>query len=408
MRNPGKTKNEEARLAALNELAIIDTPNERQYDNITGMAAYICDTPIALINIVGAEKQWTKSQIGMGKCETARETSFCAHAILNEHEFMEVEDARLDERFKDNPNTTRAKKPVIYYAGYPLKDAQGYALGTLCLIDHKPRKLNKRQKQAMITLGKQVEMLFDLRLKNNELEKSKADLKHHNDLLKEFAGAVSHDLKMPLSSVILTIDLLKSKYGENLDQQALQYLKRLKQSAFGMSDYITNILEYYETEEISSKDVEEKPFGLKSFLEGILDMLNTESDCEINLPENNFNLICNHSGLEQIFLNLLGNSLKYNDKDKAVITIGAKEKNGFYEFEITDNGMGIPEEKRDKIFDLFSTAIPQDRQGKKGNGIGLSTVQKLVHKLGGEIGVNSVLGKSTTFSFSVKKQKPKK
>src|SRR5699024_8171502 len=241
------------------------------------------------------------------------------------------------------------------------------------------------QKKALHSLAYQVNRLFELRIKNNELQKSKSKYKQHNALLKNFAGAVSHDLKMPLSNIIVTIDILKSKYGGQLDEQAINYLNRLKQSSFGMSSYISNILDYYEPDNISFEDYEEEPFDLKTFLEGIVDMLNIEADCEINLPAKTFGLICNRSGLEQILLNLLGNSLKYNNKDKIVIDISCEEEDDFYRFSITDNGMGIPKEKQKDIFSLFSTATEKDRHGQKGNGIGLSSVHKLVHNLGGEI-----------------------
>lgn len=111
----------------------------------------------------------------------------------------------------------------------------------------------------------------------------------------------------------------------------------------------------------------------------------------------------NRAALEQIILNLVGNSLKYNDKEKIKIDIHCTEKSGFYHFSISDNGMGIPKNKRSHIFDLFVTTGKLDRNGKKGNGIGLSTVKKLVTKLGGEIEVSSELGKGTTFHFSIKK-----
>src|SRR5699024_2628617 len=201
---------------------------------------------------------------------------------------------------------------------------------------------------------------------------------------------------------------IETKYGGQLDEQAINYLNRLKQSSFGMSSYISNILDYYETDNISFEDYEEEPFDLKTFLEGIVDMLNIEADCEINLPEKTFGLICNRSGLEQILLNLLGNSLKYNNKDKIVIDISCEEEDDFYRFSITDNGMGIPKEKQKDIFSWFSTATETDRHGQKGNGIGLSSVHKLVHNLGGEIRVDSKVGEYTNFTFTIKKPKAKK
>ncbi len=407
MENPGITHNEKERLAALEEMEILDTSTEKQYDNITELAAYICDTPIALINLVAQDRQWTKSRYGCDFTGSSRETSFCGHAILRPHELMEVEDAREDVRFHDNPMVLTKKDPIIFYAGYPLKDSFGHVFGTLCIIDHKPRRLDKRQKKALKTLGSQVEALLELRLKNNQLEKSKSNLKYHNDLLKDFAGTVSHDLKMPLSNTILTVDILKKQYADKLDKKALDYLDRLKQSSFGMSDYISTILKYYETENISSLDYSKNPFGLKEFLEDIIDMLNIEEDCEINLPEKNFDLICNRSALEQVFLNLLGNSLKYNDKKKTRITIQAREYDTFYAFSVTDNGMGIPKEKQETVFNLFSIAAEQDKTGKKGHGIGLSTVKKIVEKLGGKIKLTSEPGEFTTFEFTIQKPEVK-
>lgn len=111
----------------------------------------------------------------------------------------------------------------------------------------------------------------------------------------------------------------------------------------------------------------------------------------------------NRAALEQIILNLVGNSLKYNDKEKIKIDIDCYEKEDCYHFKITDNGIGIPKNKMNHIFGLFATTGELDRYGKKGNGIGLSTVKKLVEKLGGEIKVTSQLGKGTTFQFSLKK-----
>ncbi len=407
MIKPEIARNEKERLSALKDLGILDTPAEKQYDEIVELATYIAGMPVAFISLVDKDRQWIKAKVGLDICETSRNVSFCGHTILEDKGFLEIEDTRLDERFKDNPFTVDENQPVVYYAGFVLNDSKGLALGTLCLVDHKPRKLTAQQIKALKTLAHQVELLFELHANNKAFKRSTKNLERHNDMLKSFAGAVSHDLKMPLSNIILTIDVLKHKYADNIDAQAIAYLNRLKQSSFGMSDYISNILKYYETENVSSEDYNEEPFGLKGFLEGIVDMLNIESDCEINLPEHNFDLICNRSGLEQIFINLLGNSLKYNDKRRTIISIDCEEGRKYYKFKVTDNGMGIPKDKQSKVFDLFSIASDRDRHGKKGHGIGLSIVWQLVHKLGGKIKLDSEVGKYTSFSFTIKKQKPK-
>lgn len=397
---------EKIRLEALDKLEILDTPAEQQYDNITELAADICKTPMAMISLLDKNRQWIKSIKGFDLKEGPRAPSFCNQILLNSESLLEIKDARKDNRFKGNSLVHNEKTPVVYFAGYPIKDTDDNILGTLCVLDYRPRELDDRQKHALQILANQVELLLELRAKNKSLMHSGKELEQHNDLLKNFAGAVSHDLKMPLASIIMTIDVIRSRYKNQLDEKGVEYLNRLKQSSLGMSEYITNLLAYYESDNISLENSDNESFGLKEFLESIVDMLNIDSNCEINFPEHNFELQCNRTGLEQIFLNLLGNSLKYNDKRETVIHIEAEKKDKYYSFTVSDNGMGIPADKIDGIFELFSTATDMDRHGKKGNGIGLSTVHKLVKKLGGDISVESEEGVGTSFRFYIKKQKP--
>jgi signal transduction histidine kinase len=282
----------------------------------------------------------------------------------------------------------------------PLKAPNGTALGTLCVMDTKPNSLNSAQKEALKALAKQVETLFELHQKNLNLEKTRKKLKARNGQLKEFAGTVSHDMKMPLANIIITVDMLKAKYIDRLDPQGLQYLDYLKQSSFKLSNYVTGILNHYESDTLSESLNED--FDIHDLLEQIIDLLNINDDCVINLPENNMILNCNRAALEQIFLNLLANSLKYNNNKEIVIDITCTSDDKFYNFTVSDNGIGIPKDKQEDIFRLFTVLVETDRSGNRGNGIGLSTVKKLVTTLGGIISVNSEVNKGTTFCFSIK------
>lgn len=398
---PLKPENEASRIAALQKLAILNSQPEQEYDELAKLAAFICQTPVSLISLVGEDQNWFKSKVGTEISCSSREYSHCAHALLEPDMVMEVEDTRKDIRFADNPFTL-APEPVIFYSGVPLVNKNGHALGTLCVIDNIPRKLTNEQKNALKTLGNQVSKLFELRERNQGLKKVQTELKKRNDLLKNFAAVVSHDMKMPLANIILTVDILKSKYGNKLGQKGKEYLQNLKQSSFGLSDYISGILEHYESDTLASGSMNEN-FDVHDMLEDIVDLLNITENAAVNLPERNIELNCNRSGLEQIFLNLINNSLKYNDKDEIIIDLTCSEDPVFYHFGVTDNGIGIPHEKQGEIFDLFSTAAETDRKGKKGNGIGLSTVKNLIENLGGDISVSSELGKSTSFNFKIKK-----
>lgn len=393
---------EAQRLAAVRSYNLIDTLPEKDFDNITALTASICEVPISLVTLLDADRNFLKSHYGLNFNESPRDISFCGHAILEDSNIFIVEDARMDPRFSDNPLVTQMN--AIFYAGVRLVNPDGYVLGTLCVFDTKPRKLSKTQIKALGALSYQVVNLFEARKRNRTLLAVQQELREKNEELKNFAGIVSHDMKMPLANMIITSDILRSKYGEHLDAQGREYLEYIKQSSFTLSEYITGLLEHYESDKTAQLIGE--AFDSQDLFEEIIELLNINLDCEINLPENNIEMLANKAALEQIILNLVGNSLKYNDKEKIIITISCTEKNGYYHFSISDNGIGIPKNKLDQIFDLFMTTGNLDRYGKKGNGIGLSTVKKLVNKLGGEIQVSSKLGHGTTIAFSILKSTP--
>src|SRR5512136_1661049 len=154
-------ENEAQRLAALREYHILDTGHEQAYDDITALAAHLCDVPIAMISLVDESRQWFKSRVGLNRQETPRDVAFCAHAILQSEPLI-VRDALKDVRFADNALVTRAPH-IRFYAGFPLANPEGYALGTLCAIDRRPRQLTPEQKTAMQALSRQVMALLELR-----------------------------------------------------------------------------------------------------------------------------------------------------------------------------------------------------------------------------------------------------
>jgi GAF domain-containing protein len=145
---------EEQRLAALHKLDILDTPPEERFDRLTRLAAAVFEVPIALITLVDRDRQWFKSRYGLELLETQRDLSFCAHALLGD-DVMVVPDTRLDGRFADNPVVT-AEPHVRFYAGYPVRDAAGLCLGTLCLIDTRPRELDLARLKLLDDIGSLV------------------------------------------------------------------------------------------------------------------------------------------------------------------------------------------------------------------------------------------------------------
>ena len=399
MIKPNFPPDEKQRLAAVRSYQLLDTLPERDFDNITTLTASICDVPIALITLLDSDRNYLKSHYGLSMTESPRDTSICGHAILEDSDVFVVEDARKDPRFKDNPLIVDMQ--AVFYAGVRLVNPDGYSLGTLCVFDNKPRTLSKKQRQALSALAYQVVNLFEAQKHNRKLMKVQEELRERNEELKSFAGTVSHDMKMPLANMIITSDMLRTKYGDLLDEQAQEYLDYIKQSSFTLSEYISGLLEHYETDKTASQIAE--VFDSQDLLEEIIELLNISEDCDINLPDGNIEMYANKSALEQIILNLVVNSIKYNDKEKIKIDIECFEKDDYYYFSIADNGMGISKKDMPHIFNLFVKTGVLDRSGKAGNGIGLSTVKKLISKLDGEIKVSSELGTGTTIEFNIKK-----
>jgi len=169
-------ENESERLEALQRFEVLDTESEQKFDDLTLLARHICDAPIALISLVDAERQWFKSKIGLNTSQTPRAVSFCGHAILEE-DVMVVPDAAADERFADNPMVTGAPG-IRFYAGAPLLTSTGHALGTLCVLDRKPRELTEEQLEALRALARQVVAQLELRLR---LKKERKEAKEAID-----------------------------------------------------------------------------------------------------------------------------------------------------------------------------------------------------------------------------------
>lgn len=389
--------NESERLKKVKSYQLLDTLPEDAYDNITQLASYICHTPISLVTLLDAKRNFLKSRLGVDLSESPRDISFCGHAILTEEPIFLVEDARLDDRFKNNPLVADLK--TIFYAGVPLRTKDGYALGTLCVYDHEPRVLTAEQKKSLIDLGQQVMLLFEAHKQNIELSRSKIELNKRSKRLEDFAGLVAHDLKSPLASMEGLLSLVKTDYPAENDPELGLYVKHLETSAKSMRNYIDDLLKYYKAGD-TLKIRENK--SLSEIVNAINDIYSNDS-AVIKISEDfkftNIPVVA----VQQILSNLIDNAIKYNDKDKTLIIISAHQSQDHYSLSVSDNGKGISSEHQKIIFDIFKTTGELDKYGKRGSGMGLATVKKLVKNLGGTIKVESTLGVGSIFTCTIKR-----
>jgi len=392
--------NENERLASLRSYNILDTAAEKDFDDLTTLASTICQTPIALISLVDTERQWFKSHIGLAASETPIEQSFCAHAIVSYNEIMIVDDARKDERFADNPLVTGNPK-IVFYAGVPLINEEGFALGTLCVIDQKKKQLSAEQTTALKVVAKQVVDKLELRRKITDLQIANQELRDANVFIQKFASTAAHDIKNPLSSILLTSQALKIRLQKLQDEGCSRLIDLNITSTTRLINLLDEMLDY--SKDPSLLIAKKSEIDLKQAIKKVVSMINTPDNLEIILPDTNPKLTLSTVAFEQIFINLISNAIRYNDKNQTIIAIRFAEDDEYYKFEVEDNGIGIAETYHEKIFSNSFTLKITDRYNKKGTGIGLATVKDLVTVLKGNIYVKSTQGIGTTFFVSIKK-----
>ena len=201
---PPPPANETDRLAALYGLGILDTEPEKDFDDIVALASAVCGVPMSLVTLIDIDRQWFKARVGTDLTETSRDLSFCAHAILGK-DLLVVPDARVDARFADNP-AVAVDGGVRFYAGAPLITSDGFGLGTLCVVDSEPRRLNVEQLQALRALARQVTAQLELRRYAVSLANTTARLQELERRKDELAALVGGELKAPLRLVDAYLD----------------------------------------------------------------------------------------------------------------------------------------------------------------------------------------------------------
>ena len=389
------------RLQALKEYSILDTIVEQEYDDITYLASQICGTPISLISLIDEKRQWFKSHHGLDATETPREFAFCAHAINDKNNIFIIPDSRKDERFQDNPLVTD-EPHVIFYAGIPLTNKEGYPLGTLCVIDNEPNSLDEFQIKALKALSNQIIALFELKKKTFELERKSKEIEARNVVLKKFAGNAAHDIKSPLATIVMVADLFSHQYADQLDDQALELVEMINASASKLTNFIDGILEYSQNAWLLSED--KKTVNIRESLNDLIKLIDPLGEVQFTFNfQSTLTIYTNKTALDQILLNLLVNAIKYNDKDQIRISIMVEDLRDYIKFNITDNGPGVKTKDHQRIFQIFETASDSDKSGVTGTGIGLAKVKSMVEGLGGTISVFSEIGEGANFGFTLRK-----
>jgi len=389
---------EDKRMEELNSYSILDTIPEKDFNDITTIASQICKTPVSLITLIDNDRQWFKSKYGTTLKETPREYSFCGHAINVSSDIMVVNDARLDERFFDNPLVTH-EPHVVFYAGVKLNTEKGLPIGTLCVIDQKPRKLSKKQIEGLKALGNQVIKLLELRKKESINKRINKRLQENNKILEEFSFYAAHDIKSPLKTIQNLIKIFTNRFGLRFSDEERRLMNSIESSAMKLTALVERLMDDIKNDHLDG--LKKEKITLSQIEKELLDYFPSSNKYEINFNFSLKEIHFNRSALMQILINLISNAIRFNDKEIAEIDVGIKSENKNYDIYVMDNGPGLNGHQIDKIFDLFSVFHTIDRYGEFGTGIGMYIVKKLVEELDGEITVESEIKKGTIFYLSI-------
>lgn len=391
-------ENEEQRLRVLQQLNILDTVEEQAYDDLTQLAAQICDTPMALITLIDKERQWFKSHYGIDVRETPREIAFCSHAILGD-ELFEVEDADLDERFMDNPGVT-GPLHIKFYAGEPLVVNEGIRLGTLCVIDEHARSLTIQQKEALKALARQVTSQLELRLRLFEL-------KQLDEAKDEFISMVSHELRTPLTSIKGSLGLLSNNlHKEQVSPQTNQLASIALRNTNGLLCIVNDILDVAKME-AGKMVLESHELNVMYLLQQALELNEAyavKNSCSLRIDAGpsvtGAHLQGDEQRLLQVLANLISNATKFTHAGD-VIELKADVHGGSVVISVIDHAGGISEADQKLIFRRFEQLGVRGNTRMPGTGLGLNICKHIVELHHGQIYFKVVPNESTTFCFSL-------
>ena len=388
-------QNEDERLAELLSYDVLDTEAEQLFDDLTALASQICETPIALISLIDPNRQWFKSRVGLDAEETSRDIAFCSHAILQSDVF-EIPNATLDPRFHDNPLVTGAPD-IRFYAGAPLITPSGHAIGTLCAIDSKPRKLTETQKASLQTLSKSVVAHLELKRKNRELERT-------SQFKSDFLSYVSHEIRTPLNAINTFSQLLEGEAQKlNLPSSFTTPLSHVSQSGERLLEIVNSVLDIKQIEAgkmrvmpraVNTKDFFTHLFSLtKIRAEDSGIVFSTSIDDAV--PDS---LFFDDTKFGQVALNLLSNAIKFTNHGKSV-KAQVKYKSGKVIFNVIDQGIGMSDDDQKRLFTPFERM--ENARQISGTGLGLNISKRLVELMDGSIKVSSKLNHGTRISVTL-------
>jgi two-component system NtrC family sensor kinase len=376
--------NDDARLLTLHEYGILDTLSEQAYDDVTALAAFVCDTPIALISMVDKDRQWFKARVGVEADHTRRNESFCAHTLIS-RETLVVEDSLLDTRFADNLLVLGDPR-IRFYAGAPLVAPDGHVLGTVCVIDTKPRVLSAGQIGALEALSRQVMSMLESRMLASENRKATKALIQSEKLaaVGRLASSMAHEINNPLEAITNLLYLTRLKAD---DPEMREWLNLADQELRRISVIASQTLRFHKQSSrprvISCQD-------LFSTTLSIYESRLTNANISIEKRKRAAQPVeCFEGDVRQVLSNIVTNAIDAMPRGGRLLLRSREAtewKTGRKGLVLTlaDTGTGMEEEAQRRRFEAFFTT-----KGIGGSGLGLWISADIMQRHQGSITIRS-------------------
>lgn len=383
-----------------------DADPAHAFDDLTSLAARVCGTPLAIIEIlelVEADPGNLQSADDLETQASARESAFCAHAIRDPQTVLIVEDAQADERFR-HAASVAGEHDIRLYAGVPLVTSTGKVLGTLCVIDREPRRLDEGAVASLRQVARQVASQLELRRTIHELDRARIAAESAASAKARFLADMSHELRTPMNAILGMAELLRET---PLTAEQAQYIDIFRNSGRVLLELINDILDLSKAE-AGKLELRPTPVNLRSYLKSVLEPLVVDArrkQVAVELvidPDLPACVRADELRLRQVLVNLVGNAIKFTDYGRVVLRVAVDDADRTrIKFAVRDTGIGIAPHQLAQLFQPYAQADSTIAGRFGGTGLGLSLSQQFVRLMGGEVAVESNVGIGSTFWFSI-------
>ncbi len=409
--------NEEERALSLEHLRVLDSAAEQGFDDVVLLATTLCNAPIALVSLVDRERQWFKACIGLDVQETHRDLAFCAHAILEPAEVLIVEDASLDPRFEHSP-LVLGPPYIRFYAGAPIRTRAGHALGSVCVIDTRPRTLSAAQSLALQALARQTAALLQLRLLDQQREQYAAELALQLEAAQEYnlaaeqslnhsrrvsslgmlTASIAHDFNNLLQSFSASLQMIRLRARRPIDVERFSDtgMQAVEQGRQLVNHLLSSVRR--DGPELICLDVSKRIAAAQELMQR---SMSRDIELRFDLAAHGLGVMCVEVQLHAVVMNLLANArdaLAGPGRVTVATRLQAVEddlqlaQGDYLVLSVSDNGPGMTKALAARVFEPFFTT----KASGQGTGLGLAQVREFAQSAGGCVRLETAPGAGTS------------